>query len=271
MYNCVYETLFPGRAFGAVSTARPVTHQPRTTAARAARAALTAPCARGGCPCRWSRKSWRRTSYLILGERERETHTERERERDRERERERGRERERERRGAPAVSLRRSADGQLICRLCSAHLAPPIPWRHLPISLAGVRLPLCHALPAGKPLSFFFPCFYTMRELVNLPPAQSTAPSLSEGAATLGGCVRNGLTRYGENYWTDWLNSWSIWVPGYAITYGVCPVHLRMPFIASVSKQAGRQASRHLCLPLAPTAPPGCGLQRQVREGGGSG
>lgn len=69
---------------------------------------------------------------------------------------------------------------------------------------------------------FFFPTFYTFREVCNadaLGPAQ----------------VADGLTKYSYNYWNDWLNSWTVWGPGYTVAYTVVPPHLRMPFIASVS------------------------------------
>ena len=79
---------------------------------------------------------------------------------------------------------------------------------------------------------FFFPCFYTMREIVHTRPSSLNPADL---VPSLGICFSNGMTTYSQNYWQDWLNSWSIWVPGYAVTYGVCPVHLRMPFIAAVS------------------------------------
>ena len=69
---------------------------------------------------------------------------------------------------------------------------------------------------------FFFPTFYSFREIVNKGFVDSA-------------CFTDGLSAYRRNYWTDWKNSWSIWIPGYAITYGLCPVHLRMPWIASVS------------------------------------
>ena len=69
---------------------------------------------------------------------------------------------------------------------------------------------------------FFFPTFYTFREVCNtgeLGPQSFT----------------NGLHRYSQNYFNDWLNSWAIWVPGYTVTYAGMPTHLRMPWIAGVS------------------------------------
>jgi hypothetical protein len=55
----------------------------------------------------------------------------------------------------------------------------------------------------GDPV-FFFPTFYTMREVA------------STGTVSMD-CVRNGLAKYSANYWNDWVNSWSIWIPGYCV------------------------------------------------------
>lgn len=106
----------------------------------------------------------------------------------------------------------------------------------------------------GDPV-FFFPTFYTMREVA------------STGTVSMD-CVRNGLAKYSANYWNDWVNSWSIWIPGYCVKsvllllirallllwrsevpvlltqrrclFGRCsfrfvPVHMRMPFVATLS------------------------------------
>ena len=48
---------------------------------------------------------------------------------------------------------------------------------------------------------FFFPCFYTFREVMisgEIGPRQ----------------VEKALTSYSHNYLDDWLNSWTIWFPG---------------------------------------------------------
>lgn len=64
----------------------------------------------------------------------------------------------------------------------------------------------------GDPV-FFFPTFYTMREIIN------------SGTVSMV-CVRDGLNKYSENYWEDWLNSWSIWIPAHCIKSVItaCPV-----------------------------------------------
>ena len=69
---------------------------------------------------------------------------------------------------------------------------------------------------------FFFPTFYTMKEILNTGDA-----SLST--------VKTALGRYRENYWQDWLNSWGVWIPGYTCAYAFCPPHLRMACVAGIS------------------------------------
>ena len=69
---------------------------------------------------------------------------------------------------------------------------------------------------------FFFPTFYTFREICNTGEVSTRS-------------FTDGVTKYSHNYWNDWLNSWAIWIPGYTVTYAVVPPHLRMPWIASVS------------------------------------
>jgi protein Mpv17 len=73
---------------------------------------------------------------------------------------------------------------------------------------------------------FFFPTFYCFREALASENLGDLDPSEFVPAA---------LAKYKGNYWPDWVNSWLIWVPAHCITYGVCPPHLRMPWIAAVS------------------------------------
>ena len=74
---------------------------------------------------------------------------------------------------------------------------------------------------------FFFPTFYAFREGLNdRGPKDWGSP---------GRWVTQGLANYEANWQTDWVNSWTIWFPGYAVNFGLLPVHLRMPFIACVS------------------------------------
>lgn len=72
---------------------------------------------------------------------------------------------------------------------------------------------------------FFFPFFYLLHE----------ALARSPGKVFRIDTVSAALGKYYNNCLIDWRNSWSIWLPGHAVTYGVMPPHLRMPWIAAVS------------------------------------
>ena len=78
----------------------------------------------------------------------------------------------------------------------------------------------------GDPV-FFFPTFYTLKEAMASPVQEVTSCPAA--------VVTRALGRYRDNCFDDWRNSWSVWLPGHAITYGVCPLHLRMPWVASLS------------------------------------
>mmetsp|Transcript_48845 Transcript_48845/g.110851 ORF Transcript_48845/g.110851 Transcript_48845/m.110851 type:complete len:213 (-) Transcript_48845:128-766(-) len=66
---------------------------------------------------------------------------------------------------------------------------------------------------------FFFPTFYTFREFLNT--GSFTAQTVTDALGT-----------YYQNFAVDWTNSWSVWFPGHAVTYGLMPTHLRMPWVA---------------------------------------
>ena len=42
-------------------------------------------------------------------------------------------------------------------------------------------------------------------------------------------------THYKRNVWKDLKAFWSVWVPAQCITFGIMPLHLRLPFIATLS------------------------------------
>jgi len=73
----------------------------------------------------------------------------------------------------------------------------------------------------GDPV-FFFPVFYSMKE--------AFATRRFEPAT-----VSAALRKYRANIFEDWRNTWSIWIPGHVVTYGLCPLHLRMPWVAALS------------------------------------
>ena len=82
----------------------------------------------------------------------------------------------------------------------------------------------------------FLPCFYVFKEGVHhagaaaAPPPPPAAPPPSPGAL-----AARALARYRENCVEDWRNSWCVWLPGHAVTYGLVPAHLRLPWISALS------------------------------------
>ena len=49
------------------------------------------------------------------------------------------------------------------------------------------------------------------------------------------GTLTTAMGKYSENYLDDWRNTWCIWIPGHMVTYGLVPMHLRMPWVAALS------------------------------------
>jgi len=76
----------------------------------------------------------------------------------------------------------------------------------------------------GDPI-FFFPVFYTMREALATPPGETFQLD----------SVRSALSKYRSNCWEDWRNTWAVWFPCHMVTHGLCPPHLRMPWVAGIS------------------------------------
>ena len=76
----------------------------------------------------------------------------------------------------------------------------------------------------GDPV-FFFPCFYTLKEMLARKPSEVLKFDT----------LRCALSNYYDNCFIDWRNTWATWLPGHAVTYGVLPMHLRMPWVAGVS------------------------------------
>lgn len=70
----------------------------------------------------------------------------------------------------------------------------------------------------------FMPTFYIFQQIM------STGTSL-----TLLGTVKTALLAYKSNCWMDWRNSWMVWFPGHAVTYGAMPKHKRIPWMAFLS------------------------------------
>ena len=72
---------------------------------------------------------------------------------------------------------------------------------------------------------FFLPTFYTLHEVLNRKPGEEV------GLHT----VRTALGKYWDHCFADWRNTWGVWFPGHAVTYGLMPLHLRMPWVAALS------------------------------------
>jgi hypothetical protein len=71
----------------------------------------------------------------------------------------------------------------------------------------------------------FFPVFYTFKESLNRPMQRVFQFDT----------VRSALAKYRNNCYNDLKNSFTFWLPGHCVTYGLCPTHLRMPWIAALS------------------------------------
>jgi hypothetical protein len=67
----------------------------------------------------------------------------------------------------------------------------------------------------------FMPTFYIFKE------------AMTQGLGW--GTVKAALLGYKANCFVDWRNSWMIWFPGHAVTYGVMLPHQRIPWIACLS------------------------------------
>ena len=73
---------------------------------------------------------------------------------------------------------------------------------------------------------FFMPTFYIFQEVMT-----------SAGTPGIGflSIVKTALLSYKSNCLMDWRNSWMVWFPGHAVTYGVMPSHKRIPWMAFLS------------------------------------
>jgi len=71
---------------------------------------------------------------------------------------------------------------------------------------------------------FLFPAFYTLKCMVE-----------SEDALSPSGYVRDGLGNYRSNIRTDLTVCWSTWIPAFMINFSICPLWMRVPFVAGVS------------------------------------
>mmetsp|Transcript_13056 Transcript_13056/g.42563 ORF Transcript_13056/g.42563 Transcript_13056/m.42563 type:complete len:185 (-) Transcript_13056:609-1163(-) len=91
-------------------------------------------------------------------------------------------------------------------------------WRGTALRNVAMKVALTNAILDP---CFFFPTFYSLKEALANGPSATT--------------VSTALSKYRANYWPDWVNSWTVWLPGHCVTYGLMPLHWRMPWVAAVS------------------------------------
>eukprot|EP00980_Cylindrotheca_fusiformis_P010019 scaffold2214_cov139-Cylindrotheca_fusiformis.AAC.16 len=68
----------------------------------------------------------------------------------------------------------------------------------------------------------FMPTFYIFKQVM-----------ITQGFSF--GTVKAALLSYKANCLLDWRNSWMVWFPGHAVTYGVMRPHQRIPWMAFLS------------------------------------
>jgi len=68
----------------------------------------------------------------------------------------------------------------------------------------------------------FMPTFYVFQQ------------TMTSGTLTFA-TIKTALLAYKANCLIDWRNSWMVWFPGHAVTYGVMPKHKRIPWMAFLS------------------------------------
>ena len=88
-------------------------------------------------------------------------------------------------------------------------------------SRRAVLSKICAMNLLSDPL-LFMPTFYIFQHVI------------TSGSLTLG-TVQAALMAYKSNCLMDWRNSWMVWFPGHAVTYGVMPSHKRIPWMAFLS------------------------------------
>lgn len=69
----------------------------------------------------------------------------------------------------------------------------------------------------------FLPVFYVFKQF------------LADGGNMSLGIIKAAISTYKANALVDLRNSWMVWFPGHAVTYGVMPQHKRIPWMAFLS------------------------------------
>jgi Mpv17 / PMP22 family len=84
----------------------------------------------------------------------------------------------------------------------------------------------------------FMPTFYIFKQVMMTGASSASAAGASVsggGGAFIATTVKAALLAYKANCFMDWRNSWLVWFPGHAVTYGVMPMHKRIPWMAFLS------------------------------------
>eukprot|EP01084_Bolivina_argentea_P279039 476981_1 len=68
----------------------------------------------------------------------------------------------------------------------------------------------------------YWPTFYFLQTLLNERKMDKTI-------------FKSVVNRYKNNIWSDMKALWKVWIPASSIAFGIMPLHLRLPFMASVS------------------------------------
>ncbi len=72
--------------------------------------------------------------------------------------------------------------------------------------------------------AMYFPAFYATKELVMSAQNEDGKPDFSKAYAS-----------YTENLWDDMIALWKIWVPATFVNFAFMPMHMRIPYTATVS------------------------------------
>jgi hypothetical protein len=85
----------------------------------------------------------------------------------------------------------------------------------------------------------FLPVFYTFKQfssgLVTAAADGTASGGLTGVVGATSSIVKAAITTYKTNAFVDLRNSWMVWFPGHAVTYGLMPSHKRIPWMAFLS------------------------------------
>jgi len=71
---------------------------------------------------------------------------------------------------------------------------------------------------------FYLPAFYTLKSFLE-----------TEGAMSMNGYLREAMVNYRSNFRNDVKVFWQWWVPALIVNFSICPLWMRIPFVAGVS------------------------------------